>query len=181
MYAIFNLLTNTIMSGFAFIGIGTCIIKLGNFFKIIEENKEDAFKKGFDIIMLESIDEMNKCVESISLITNNFNKIIFILYDIIIGNKFIKKNKDGKIIICTKSNTFIGLKEKIQELKSKVKNYEEEINKIKKEKPNKILLENDSLSDDEDIYNESSSDNESIPDDNDLSKKKNNDEFYLES
>ena len=91
------------------------------------------------------------------------------------------QNKDGKIIICTKSNTFIGLKEKIQELKSKVKNYEEEINKIKKEKPNKILLENDSLSDDEDIYNESSSDNESIPDDNDLSKKKNNDEFYLES
>ena len=33
------------MSGFAFIGIGTCIIKVGNFFKIIEENKEDAFKK----------------------------------------------------------------------------------------------------------------------------------------
>ena len=31
------------MTGFAFIGIGTVIFKAGNFFKIIEQNKEDGF------------------------------------------------------------------------------------------------------------------------------------------
>jgi len=166
MYAIFNLLTNTITTGFAFIGVGAFIIKVGNLFKIIEQNKEDGFKKGFDIIMLESIDEMNKCVDSITLITNNITKIIFILYDIIIGNKFIKKNKDGKIVISTKSNTFSSLKEKIEELKSKVKNYEQEINKIKKEKTDKNLSEDESLSEDDESLSE---DDESLSEDNDLS------------
>ena len=93
MYAILNSVTNILMSGFIFVGIGTFIIKVGKFLKITEENKEDSFKKGFDTIMLESIDEINICIDSISTITNNFNKIIFIVYDISVGNKYIKKDE----------------------------------------------------------------------------------------
>jgi len=93
MYAILNSVTNILTTGFIFVGIGTVIIKVGKFLKSIEENKEDSFKKGFDTIMLESIDEINICIESISTITNSFNKIIFIVYDISVGNKYIKKDE----------------------------------------------------------------------------------------
>ena len=188
MYAILNLVTNTVMTGFAFVGIGTIIIKAGNFFKIIEENKEDGFKKGFDAIMLESIDEMNTCVESISIITNNFNKIFFTLYDILTGNKYIKKDKDGKIIICTKSKLYSGFKDKIEELNSKVKKYQQELNKIKKKKKdNDHNEEKDNEDNDEESSEDSSSDEEIYSDvssdelsDNDEKKNK-DDEFYLES
>jgi hypothetical protein len=154
MYAILNLVSNTIMTGFAFVGIGTVIIKVGSFFKIIEENKEDGFKKGFDAIMLESIDEVNTCVESLSIITSNFNKIFFTIYDILIGNKFIKKDKDGKIIICNKTKLYSGFKDKIEELNNKVKKYQQELNKIKKDdkddKKNKDDNDNDNENDDND-------------------------------
>jgi len=99
MYTILNSVTNTVMTGFTFVGIGAVIIKVGKFLKIIEENKEYSFKKGFDTIMLESIDDMNTCIESISTITNNFNKVFFIVYDISICNKYIKKDKEDKIIM----------------------------------------------------------------------------------
>jgi hypothetical protein len=207
MYAIFNLVSNAIMTGFAFIGIGTVIIKTGKFFKIIEQNKEDGFKLGFDKIMLESIDEMNTCVESISVITNNFSKIFFILYDIAVGNKYIKKDKDGKIILCNKSKLYSGFQSKIDELNSKVKKYQQELNKVKNKKKsnNKLnddLLKSDfsddssddsisiDLSIDEDIdeknkeiYDYISSDEESNDDTikiNKTSKKNTNDEFYLD-
>ena len=179
MYAILNLVTNTIMTGFAFVGIGTFIIKIGNFFRIIEENKEDAFKKGFDTIMSESIDELNTCVESISIITNNFNKIFFILYDILVGNKFIKKDKDGKIIICIKSKIYSGFKDKIEELNSKVKKYQQELNKMKKNK--KVNSDNDSSSSEDnilkDILNEDDEDDDADDDaDADADDDKNNDD-----
>jgi len=168
MLAIFNLLSNIITTTFTCIGIATIINKAGKFFKIIEENKIDGFKKGFDTIVLESIDEINKCVESISLIANNTNRMVFILYDITTGNKIIKKDKEGKIIICSKSKIYSGFKEKIIELSSKVKKYKEELSKIKKEK--------DSSSDSDDqTYSEVSSDSE----ENEEEKK--DDEFFLES
>jgi len=191
MYAILNLVTNTVMTGFAFVGMGTVIIKVGNFFKIIEENKEDGFKKGFDDIMLESIDEMNTCVESISIITNNFNKIFFTVYDISVGNKYIKKDKDGKIIICTKSKLYSGFKDKIEELNGKVKKYQQELSKIKKIKKKNIvdseISSNDDNSDNEEdennkeeTYSDVSSD-ESCDDDNKEKSNNKDDEFYLES
>ena len=191
MYAILNLVTNTVMTGFAFVGMGTVIIKVGNFFKIIEENKEDGFKKGFDAIMLKSIDEMNTCVESISIITNNFNKIFFTVYDISVGNKYIKKDKDGKIIICTKSKLYSGFKDKIEELNGKVKKYQQELSKIKKIKKNNIvdsdISSNDDNSDNEEdennkdeTYSDVSSD-ESCNDDNKEKSNNKDDEFYLES
>jgi hypothetical protein len=129
--AILSLVTNSLISGFAIIGIGTFINKVGKFFKVIEESSNDGYKKGFDAIMIDSMDEMNRCVESINLITINFNKIIITIYDIVIGNKYIKKDKDGKIIICNKSKVYSGFKDKIEELSTKVKRYENELKKFK--------------------------------------------------
>ena len=175
MYAILNLVSNTIMTGFAFIGIGTIIIKAGNFFKIIEENKEDGFKKGFDAFMLESIDEVNTCVESLSIITINFNKIFFTIYDILIGNKFIKKDKDGKIIICNKTKIYSGFKDKIEELNNKVKKYQQELNKIKKDDKD----DKKNKDDDNDDDNDGNDDKEEIHSDV-SSDELTDDEYYLE-
>ena len=55
------------------------------------------YKKGFDVIMVDSIDEINRCVESAGIISNTCGKIIFTVYDISMGNKVIRKNKEGKI------------------------------------------------------------------------------------
>jgi len=179
MYAIFNLLVNTIMTGFAFIGIGTFIVKTGNFFKVIENSKEDSFKEGFDAIMLESINDMNTCVESISIITNNVNKIIFILFDVFLGNKIVKKDKDGKIIICTKSKIHSHYKNKIEELHNKVKKYQNELNKIKKS--DAVDKDNNDKNDSDDSSIEFSDVSSDEVSDNEEDKDKESDEFYLEN
>lgn len=93
MSAIFNLLANILMTGTSIIGVATIINKVGKFCKIVDENKKDGFKIGFDTVMLESINDINNCVESISTISNNSTKIACILYDILVGNKYIKKIK----------------------------------------------------------------------------------------
>ena len=161
--AILSLISNSLISGLAIIGIGTLINKAGKFFKIIEEEQQDGYRKAFDSIMVESIDEINKSVESVGIIGTNVNKIFFILYDISTGSKFIKKDKDGKLIICNKSKVYSGYKDKIEELNSKVKQYQEELSKMKKTDDHK-----DKKSDD-------SSDSSLSSDEED------NDEFYLES
>jgi hypothetical protein len=204
MSAIFNLLANILMTGTSIIGVATIINKIGKFCKIVDENKKDGFKIGFDTIMLESINDINNCVESISTISNNSSKIICILYDISVGNKYVKKDKDGKIIICSKLKVYSGFKDKIEELNSKVKKYQDELTKLKKNKKTKNDGEkDDEEKDDEDsddssdeseelsIKNEntysdvsSDSDEESDSDNNqrkNSKKKENNDEFYLES
>ena len=176
--AILNLVSNVFMTSFAFIGIGTVINKVGKFCKIIEENKKDSFKVGFDSIMIDSVEELNRCVESVSLITNNTYKIILLMIDISTGNKFIKKDKDGKIIICNKSKMVSGYKDKISELSSKVKKYEEELNKIKTTNNEIDNSENGSSDDSSDISlssDDDSSDNGKA--NNETSK--NNDEFIL--
>lgn len=159
MIAIFNLLTNIFITGTSIIGCVTIINKIGNFCKTIEENQDDGFKKAFDNIMMESIDDMNKCVESSSAIASNINNMVFILYDIVSGNKIIKKNKDGKIIVCGKEKIYSGFKDKIDELKNKVKLYENELKKIKKDK-NKEQSSSDSDTDSSntDLYKNDSDD-----------------------
>lgn len=191
MIAIINLLTNILITGTSIIGCVTIVNKVGKFCKVIEENNEDGFKIAFDTCMMDTIDDMNKCVESIGMIASNCNNIIFIMYDIFTGSKFVKKNKDGKIIICNKSKVFSGYKDKIDELNNKVKKYQEELKKIKK--PKKIIkkenIVNDDSSDDSSLpsSNDSDSDNDSIEDvlnesDNENSdNKKKNKEFYLET
>ena len=134
MSAIFNLLANILMTGTSIIGVATIINKVGKFCKIVDENKKDGFKIGFDTVMLESINDINNCVESISTISNNSTKIACILYDILVGNKYIKKDKDGKVIICSKLKVYSGFKDKINELNTKVKKYQEELSKLKTNK-----------------------------------------------
>ena len=206
MSAIFNLLANILMTGTSIIGVATIINKVGKFCKIIDENKKDGFKIGFDTIMLESINDINNCVEAVSTISNNSSKILCILYDILSGNKYIKKDKDGKIIICSKLKVYSGFKDKIEELNSKVKKYQDELTKLKKNKKTK----NDEEIDDNDkkkadnnkekaedsseeseessINNENTYSDVSSDEDSDAevskknsNKKENNDEFYLES
>lgn len=205
MSAIFNLLANILMTGTSIIGVATIINKVGKFCKIIDENKKDGFKIGFDTIMLESINDINNCVEAVSTISNNSSKILCILYDILSGNKYIKKDKDGKIIICSKLKVYSGFKDKIEELNSKVKKYQDELTKLKKNKKTKNdeeIDDNDKKKDDNKEKSEDSSDESeesSINNENTYSdvssdedsdaevskknsnKKENNDEFYLES
>jgi hypothetical protein len=185
MLAIFNLFTNIITTTFTCLGIATFINRLGNLLKIIEENKNDGFKKGFDTIVLESINDINKCVESISLIALKTNKMLFIIYDITIGKKIIKKDKEGKIIICNKSKLYSGFKEKINELTNKVKKYKNELNKFKKVDDSSLSKEEVN---DEEIYsdiseieeddedNKDNEDNEDDKEEKDIDKEK---EFYL--
>ena len=178
MIAIINLLTNIFITGTSIIGCATIINKVGKFCKIIEETNEDGFKIAFDNIMMESIDDMNKCVESISTIASNMNNIIFIVYDISVGNKVIKKNKDGKLVIYSKTKIYSGYKDKIDELKSRVKQYEDELKKFKDNKNTDNIGKKSS--DDSDI---SSSDNSSISSNTKTEESDNDsiDEFTIES
>ena len=60
VFLILELLYTTLFSGFFLIGVGTSINKLGDFFKIIEEEEDNNFKKGFDKITNDSLSEFNK-------------------------------------------------------------------------------------------------------------------------
>jgi hypothetical protein len=182
MFGILNLISNTIITGFTIIGIGSIIIKVGNFFKIIEQDcdNNDNFKKSFDKIMLDTIEEINTCIESIGIITNNSNKIFFILFDIFIGNKIIKKDKDGKIIITDQ----VKFKKKIEELNNKLKKYESVLHKKSKSKSlkkklKKELLKDLSSDDDNNNNHKNYIDDISSDDISDNESKENNKEFYL--
>jgi hypothetical protein len=172
-FAILRLISNTLMTGFACIGIGTVIIKLGKFFKIIDEHKKDGFKSAFDSIMLDTIDEGNRCVESVTIITRNLCNVVFIIYDITMGNNFIKKDKEGKIIICDKSKLHSGYKSKIDELNSKVKKYQDELNKIKHSKNSK---HNKKINSDKEISSSSDEDDSDSSIENDIYSEVSSDE-----
>ena len=186
-FAILSLISNTFVTSLACVGLATVVNKVGKFFKIIDEHKNDGFKVGFDTIMIDSIDELNKCVESISIISGNIGKICIIMYDISVGNKFIKKDKNGKIIICNKSKLYSGYKDKIDELKNKVKKYESELKKIKVKTPKKedddASCSSSSSSDSEKSYSDVSSDDEidevKITGNNEKESEP-DEEFYLE-
>jgi hypothetical protein len=163
MIAIINLLSNILITGTSIIGCATIINKVGKFCKIIEDSKEDGFKFAFDNFMMESIDDMNKCVESVTIISSNLNNVIFILYDIMVGNKYIKKNKEGKLIITNKTKLFSNYKEKIDELNNKLKEYQDEIKKIKlKKDSNKDNTKQSSCNDDDSSLSDSSLSDSSI-------------------
>jgi len=164
-FAILSLISNTFVTSLACVGLATVVNKVGKFFKIINEHKNDGFKAGFDTIMIDSIDELNRCIESISIISENIGKICIIMYDISVGNKFIKKDKNGKIIICNKSKLYSGYKDKIDELKNKVKQYESELKKIKVKTPKNQDDDNDGS----DKNDENDDDNDSSLSDSDKS------------
>jgi len=168
--AIISLLTNTFISGLAFIGGITVINKLGKFFKTIEQEENDGFKKGFDIIMVDSIDQINTCVDSLATITSNLNRMALTIYDIVSGNKIIKKNKEGKIIITSHSKINGTIKSKIDELNNKVKIYEDELNKMKKKnlKTDYVNIEKEGTEDSEDEEEEEAEEDENDSDEDDV-------------
>ena len=149
--AIFHLISNALYTGCAIIGVGTIINKAGKFFKIIEEENEDGFRKAFDTTMCESIQDMNKLFDSISMISTNSVKSTILFYEIMVGNKCIQKNKDGKIIIVDGPRVVESYKGKVDELTKKLKKYEEELYKKKKqEKNNKSKKQSDAKFEDSD-------------------------------
>ena len=158
VFIILELLYTTLFSGFFLIGFGTILNKLGDFFKIIEEEEKDNFKKAFDKITNESISEFNKCFLSTHIVISRFAKLLSISYDLVIGEKVIKKNKDGNIIICDKNTMMEKYESKIEELESKINKFKE----LAKNNKNNLNLE---LSDeDEDGDNEDNEDNEDSED-----------------
>jgi len=141
---------------------------LGKFFKTIEQEENDGFKKGFDIIMVDSIDQINTCVDSLATITSNLNRMSLTIYDIVSGNKIIKKNKEGKIIITSHSKINGTIKSKIDELNNKVKIYEDELNKMKKKnlKTDYVNIEKEGTEDSEEEEDDAEED-EDVEDEND--------------
>jgi hypothetical protein len=165
VFIILELLYTTLFSGFFLIGFGTILNKLGDFFKIIEEEEKDNFKKAFDKITNDSISEFNKCFLSTHIVISRFAKLLSISYDLVIGEKVIKKNKDGNIVICDKNTMMEKYESKIEELESKINKFKE----LAKNNKNNLNLE---LSDDD----EDNEDNEDDKDDDTEKETLNDDE-----
>jgi len=90
----------------------------------MDTEKENGFKKAFDKISMNTIEEIHFISESFKLITKYVSKISFLLYDICMGNKTIKKTKDGNIMIIDTDKLHMKYQEQIDELKKKLKKYE---------------------------------------------------------
>ena len=151
VFIILELLYTNLFSGFFLIGFGTILNKLGDFFKIIEEEEKDNFKKAFDKLTNDSISEFNKCFLSTHIVISRFAKLLSISYDLVTGEKIIKKNKDGNIVICDKNTMMEKYESKIEELESKINKFKE----LAKNNKNNLNLE---LSDDEDEDNDDEND-----------------------
>jgi len=178
---IFSLLTNIFFSGLSLIGGCTVINKLGKFFMVIENEKKDGYKKGFDTIMVDSIDEINRCVESVGIISNTCSKIIITVYDISSGNKVIRKNKEGKIVITEKTAFVNNYKNKLDVLNNKDKHYEEELKKIKYTKEKNENGEKNKLEYLAKDVAKNLSEDESSNGSDELVDENSDDEFYLEN
>ena len=116
IYGFLSLVTTTSMFAFGIIGTITVINKAGHFLKTMEEEKKDAYKKAFDKFMIETIDEINFSIDSLKLISKHTLKNSKLLFDLVSGNKCIKKDKDGNIIVSDKSKLTEEYKEKIEHL-----------------------------------------------------------------
>lgn len=161
MSGTFHLVTNGIFTGLAIIGFATISNKIGKFLKNYETEKEDHFKKAFDKSMNETLSDVHSCVESVSIITNGITKASSVAIDLATGNKVISRKK-GKIAIIEQSK---AQKEQIDDLSKKLKKYESQIKKYKKNKKSK-----NSDSDSESVS--SLSDNDSDESDTHIEKSK---------
>ncbi len=155
--AIFNLITNSFFTGFALIGAGTLLNKIGVALKTMEEDPEDGYRKAFDKTMVQSLEEINFCVDSLKLIGKTSGKAGYILSDIVMGNKVVQKDKNGKLIISEKSKLYNQYNDQISELNVKVQKYQEELERLKKieslHKNKKQKNKNNKYSDSEDDNN----------------------------
>lgn len=161
LFDLLSLLSSTSMMALGIIGAITVVNKTGNFIKTMEEEKTDSYKKAFDKFMVQSIDEINFSIDSIGLISKHTIKNSKLLFDIVSGNKSIKKDKDGKIIVSDKSKiNEEEYKEKIEHLYNKMKKYQNEIKKIKEVSEKKNDKKRDDEEEDDDETSDSSSDDE---------------------
>lgn len=132
-YALIGLMINSFYTMLLLLGLGTAINKSGKFFKILEDEEKDNFKKAFDIITSDFIEDFNNSFVSVHLISSNISKIVILFWELIVGDKYIKKTDDGKIIVTDKSEMFDDYKNKINDLNNKIKKYEEKIKEKMKE------------------------------------------------
>lgn len=130
--AIINLISHTFMSGLAVVGASTIIYKIGKFIEKYEDEDDEPYKKAFDNLMVNSVEEFNFCIDSIKTIVKSSTKATFLLTDIVTGNKVIQKDKHGKIIISEKSKLYNKYEDTISELNDKVKEYQQELDRVKK-------------------------------------------------
>ena len=142
-YALLGLLYSTFGSLFLLLGVGTAINKSGEFFKVLEVEDDDNFKRAFDKVTSDLANDFNNSFESINIIASNISKIWLLFWELMIGEKFIKKTKDGKIIVDDKNVVFDGYKNKIANLNSKIKDYK----KLLKDSGNEVESESDNDSD----------------------------------
>ena len=146
IYGFLSLVTTTSIFAFGIIGTITVINKAGHFLKNMEEEKKDAYKKAFDKFMIETIDEINFSIDSLKLISKHTLKNGKLLFDLASGNKCIKKDKEGNIVVSEKSKLTEEYKEKIEHLYTKLKKYQNEVKKYKNSDESK---DNDKTEDNE--------------------------------
>ncbi len=145
-YPLFGLLYSTTSSLLLMLGTGCAINKLGDFFKVLENEDSDNFKKAFDKVAGDMVNDFNNSFVSLNLISHNVSKNAIIFYELMIGEKFIKKTKDGKIIVDDKNSIFNNYENKIGALNEKLKDYKDILKKMNKDNTS---LDYD-ISDDED-------------------------------
>ncbi len=130
--AVLNIISNSFFTGLAILGTGTLINKIGKFINKYEEEKDDAYRKAFDDLMIHSVEEFNFCIDSLKKIIKSGGRGSYLLMDVMMGNKVVQKDKNGKIIISDKSKLYNNYQDTISELNEKVKGYQEELERIKK-------------------------------------------------
>ena len=132
--AIFDIVSNSFFSTLAVVGASTIIYKIGNFLKTLEEEPEDSYRKAFDKTMVNSMEEINFCFDSVKRIAGTTSKATSIISEIALGSKIVQKDKNGKIIITDKSKLQSQYENTISELHSKLEKYKHKLERKKKQK-----------------------------------------------
>ena len=130
-YPIVGLFSGVLHSFLLIMGFGCTVNKCGDFFKVLEEETEDNFKKGFDKVSGDFMNDFNNSFVSFNLISTNVSKLAVLSYELMIGEKYIKKTKDGKIIVNDRHMIVDNYEEKIGKLNEKVKNYKDLLKNMK--------------------------------------------------
>ena len=160
-YALFGLLYSTMSSLLLIMGTGCAINKAGDFFKLLEEESDDNFKKAFDKVAGDLVNDFNNSFVSLNLISSNVSKLAIIFYELMIGEKFIEKTKDGKIIVDDKYAIFDNYENNIGVLNEKIKKFKSILKETNKD--NMLDFE---LSDDEEENEQNDEENEEEDEEN---------------
>ena len=128
-----NLLIHSLFTGCAIVGAITISNKIGKFIKQYDNEKEDNFKKAFDKSMGDTINDIHSCIESVSVITGGVTRASSVAIDLCTGSKVLTRKK-GQFVIVEQSK---AQKQQIDELSSKLRKYESEIEKLRRKRREK--------------------------------------------